>query len=367
MTSLPPDAGRYLVRMRSLTPPVELVDSIMAEVEATPQARPGPDLRTVATFTLAAAAALLAVALLLRITAPNVGPAPSPVPLDELPSAGAVQARISIEQGDVPEAFGHGFLWLTNAATGELIRMDPANGSIFSPMAVTQTGSAVPIALTESAVWLVDRRDASLVELDPDVMEERRRIPVAGTIAALAADGSDLWLLDVEAGQLVRINSADGSTTLSAAVEGATSLLVHAGAVWVGDQTGALTRIDPASGGEAGRVDVGMPVRRLIADGDSVIVLGEPGEPIVRVDPSSMVAAARGAGVLDAAAEGGRVWAVVGSGHLVRLDPETLQPVAADLVELDASGTVGTGGGSLWIPGLDEASDAYLLKIAPVP
>lgn len=35
MTVLPPDAERQLIRMRSLEPPVDLVDSIMAEVEAT--------------------------------------------------------------------------------------------------------------------------------------------------------------------------------------------------------------------------------------------------------------------------------------------------------------------------------------------
>jgi streptogramin lyase len=365
MTALPPDAQRYLTRMRSLDPPVELVDSIMAEVEATPQVRSGPDLRAISDFVLAAAA-VLAIAVLLRVGTPNVGPAPTPVALDQLPSAGRVEARISVDASDVPAAFGHGFLWLTNAASGELVRMDPANGSIYSPLVVTEPGSAVPIAITDSAVWVVDRRDGTLVELDPDAMEERRRIPVEGTIAALAADGNDLWLLDVQAGRLARMDSADGSTAPSVVTEGASSLLVHAGAVWVGSETGAVTRIDPASGDETGRVDVGTPVGRLLADGDAVFVVGEPGEPIVRVDIGSMEVAARGTEVLTAAAEGGRVWGVA-SGHLVRLDPQTLQPVAAHLLELDAAGTLATGGGSLWTTGLDEVGDTYLLEVAPTP
>ena len=102
MTVLPPDAERQLIRMRSLEPPVDLVDSIMAEVEATPQIRAGPDLRAVSGFVLAAATVLLAMAVLLRLGAPNIGPAPTPVPLDQLPSAGTVEARISVDAGDVP-------------------------------------------------------------------------------------------------------------------------------------------------------------------------------------------------------------------------------------------------------------------------
>lgn len=367
MTTLPPNAGRQLARMRSLEPPIDLVDSIMAEVEATPQLRRGPDLRTVSGFVLAAAAVLLAMALLLRFGAPDVGPQPTPVPLDQLPSAGSVQARISVAADDVPAAFGLSFLWLTNATSGELIRMDPANGSIYSPLVVTEPGSAVPIAVTDSAVWIADRRDRSLVELDPEAMEERRRIPVEGTIGAVAADGADVWLLDVGAGRLARLDAADGTTTPTLVIDGASSLLVHAGFVWVGDESGLLTRVDPASGEETGRIDVGTPVRRLLGQGGALLVLGEPGEPIVRVDIGAMEVAARGVGVVAAATEGGRVWAVVGSGHLVRLDPQTLQPVAADLLDVEPAGTLGTGDGSLWTTGLDDLGDTYLLKVAPAP
>ena len=367
MTVLPPDVERQLIRMRSLEPPVDLVDSIMAEVEATPQIRGGPDFRAVSGFVLAAAAVLLAIAILLRLGAPNVGPAPTPVPLDQLPSAGTVDARISVDPSDVPAAFGHGFLWLTNAAAGELVRMDPVNGSIASPLAVTEAGSAVPIALTDAAVWVSDRRDSTMVELDPTTLQERRRVTVNATISAIAGDGADLWLLDEEAGAAVGFDSSDGGTTPSIAVEDAASLLVHGGAVWVGDEGGGLVRIDPATGKETGRVDVGVAVTDLVADGDSVLVLGGHGEPVVRIHIGAMQVAARGIPVLAVAAENGRVWAVTASGHLVELAPRTLQPVAAQALELDAAGTLARGGGSLWTTGLDQAGDAYLIQIAPKP
>ena len=367
MTALPPDAERQLIRMRSLEPPVDLVDSIMAEVEATPQIRVGPDFRAVPGLALAAAAVLLALAVLLRLGAPNVGPAPTPVPLDQLPSAGTVQARISIDPGDVPAAFGHGFLWLTNTATGELVRMDPVNGSIASPLAVTEAGSAVPIALTDSALWVSDRRDSTLVELDPASLQERRRVSVDAAISAIAADAANLWLLDEEAEEVLRVDASDGSTTPSIAIQGATSLLVHGGAVWVGNEAGGLVRIDPATEEETGRVDVGVAATDLVAERDSVLVVGGHGEPVVRVDIGSMQVAVRGSPVLAVAAENGRVWAVTASGHLVQLAPGTLQPIAAKALELDAAGTLASAGGSLWTTGLDQAGDAYLLQVTPAP
>lgn len=367
MTALPPDAQRYLGRMRSLEPPVELVDSIMAEVEATPQVRSGSDLRAMSTFVLAAAAVLLAIAVLLRIGAQDVGPAPTPVPLDQLPSAGSVQARISIEASDVPAAFGHEFLWLTNATTGELVRMDPANGSIASPLQVTRAGGEVAIAISESSVWVADRRDATVVELDPATLEERRRIPVTATVSAVATLGADLWLLDTGAGQLVRFDTADAGAALTVPVDGPSALLIHDGAVWVADELGELVRIDPASGDETGRVDLGFAVMRLVPDGGSLLAVGGAADLVARIDIGSMRVSARGVRAPAIAVEGGRVWAVTASGYLVSLDPATLQPLAASALELDASGTLAFGGGLLWTTGVDAAGDAYLLKVVPQP
>lgn len=363
MTALPPNAQRHLVRMRSLEPPIDLVDGIMAEVEATPQVR-SPDLRTVSGFVLAAAAVLLALAILLRFGVPDVGPAPTPVPLDQLPSAGSVVLQTSVAAGDVPSAFGHGYLWITNAATGELIRMDPTNGSIVTPLVVTDPGSAVPIAITDASVWVADARDGSLVELNPDTREELQRIPVGGTVSAIAADGADLWILDADAGEVAQVETADGTRTLTVPVEGAAALLVHAGSVWVGDTTGAVVRIDPATGDASGRVEVGMPVRRLLANDGAVLALGALDEPIVRVDIGAMEISTRGASVLDAAAMEDGVWAVLGSGHLVRLDPATLQPAAADLLEVTGADTLASGGGWVWTSGLDEFGTS-LLQVTP--
>src|SRR5207253_908762 len=126
-SDMTPEAVRYLDRMRSLEPPIDLVDRIMAEVEATPQLRPGlvavPPPMMVAATVAAAAAVLLAFALLVRL-APNVGPAPSPSPGGaRLPTAGTVLHRFPTISTYRPAVVGHGFLWMEDAVRGNLIRV----------------------------------------------------------------------------------------------------------------------------------------------------------------------------------------------------------------------------------------------------
>lgn len=357
---LPADAARYLAAVRRLDQPIDLVDGIMAEVESTPQVRPGPDFRSPSVLMLAAAAALLAIAVLLRFGVPNVGPAPTPVPLNELPSAGQVQDRFSIDADDVPAAFGHGFIWLTNATTGELVRMNPDNGSISTPQVVTEPGAEMALAVTDTSVWVADRRDSSLVELDPTSLAERRRIPVSGSVSAIAVDGSTLWLLDREAGVVIGIDSADGSMTQTVPITGS-ALLVDGGWVWIAGDDGTLYRIDPASGAETGRLEIGIVADRLVASGES-IVAAAAGEPLVRVGIGSMRLESRGVAALAVVSQDGAVWAVLASGHIVRLDPGSLQPVAATAVDEQTTATLAVGGGALWTTGLDAAGDAALLK-----
>jgi hypothetical protein len=110
---------------------------------------------------------------------------------------------------------------------------------------------------------------------------------------------------------------------------------------------------------------VGTPVRGLVANGDDILVLGDPGDAVLRVDIGSMEVVARGTHVLDVATMNGQVWAVVESGHLVRLDPDLLQPIAADRLEAAGTDSLVTGGGSVWTTGLDGVGDAELLQVVP--
>lgn len=359
---LPADAARYLAAVRRVEQPIDLVDNIMAEVESTPQVSPAPDVRTVSRLILAAAAVLLALAVILRFGAPNVGPAPTPVPLDQLPSAGQLQNRYSIEADDVPSAIGHGFIWLTNRTRGELVRMNPANGSIMTPLQVAEPGDGVTIGLTESSVWVADPRDSTLVELDPVSREERRRVPLSATVSAIATDGAILWVLDAAAGALFRIDTAGPATAETVAVAGS-ALLVHGGWVWVADDGGTLVRLDPANGVETARVEIGMAAEQLVGSGGSILAVAN-GEPLLRIGIGSMSVESRGIPVRAVVSQDGLLWALVQPGHLVRLDPDRLQPVAATPIEIETPDGLAMGEGSIWTTGSD-ASGWALLEFVP--
>jgi outer membrane protein assembly factor BamB len=322
------------------------------------------DLQTASRLMVAAAAILLALAVVLRFGPPNVGPAPTPVPLDQLPSAGDVVARYSVEADDVPSAFGHGYIWLTNAATGELVRMDPDNGSIATPVQMSEPGAQVALALSDSSVWVADRRDSSVVELDPASLEERRRIPVDASVSAIAPDGTALWLMDRDAERLVRLETTDETIGSPVPIAGS-AILVHGGWLWVSGGDGSLIRLDGSTGAEIGRVGIGMVADRLVASGNSILAV-LAGEAIVRVDIGSMRVGSPGARVLAAISQDGLVWAVLPSGHVVRLDADSMQPVAASTVDLEPTGGLAIGGGWLWAAGLNAAGDASLLKFALV-
>ena len=108
-----------------------------------------------------------------------------------------------------------------------------------------------------------------------------------------------------------------------------------------------------------------MTANQLVADGESILVVGGPREPIARVDIVSMTISGRGTTAASLGAEDGFVWAMVLPGSIARLDAETLQPIAATDVELEPTAQLAVGGGSLWAPVVDPIGDAYLLQFLP--
>jgi outer membrane protein assembly factor BamB len=237
--------------------------------------------------------------------------------------------------------------------------MNPANGSISTPLQFAEPGGDVTIALAASSVWVADSRDPALVELDPVSLDERRRVPLSATVSAISPDGTILWVLDSEAGELFRIDTAGQGTVQTLPIAGS-ALLVHGGWVWVAGEDGTLVRLDPANGAERGRVEIGIEAEQLVGSVASILGVAS-GKPAVRIGIDSLRVESRGVTVLAAASQGDQVWALLPSGHLVRLSPDRLQPVAATAIELEATGGLALGGGWLWTTGSD-ASGTALLK-----
>lgn len=364
---LPPDVSQYISGMRRLDRPEELVDSIMAEVEATPQEVRRPPAITAAMVAAAVAASLLAVALLLRFGPPPIGPTQTPIPLADLPSAGAVLDRISTEVGDEPAASGLGYVWFSNAALGEVVRMDPATDAITTPIPLTapQPGGVLPLAAGVTSVWAFDNSRGELVEIDPGTQEELRRLPVAQQVVAIAVDGNAVWLADAGADQVVRIDPVSGEPNARLDLMRPEALLIDGDRVWVA-YGGRLARLDGSSGAVLDDMELAHGATRLVRAGDLVLALGDDG--VVRgVSPSGMRVRVIGPRILSLATADGRVWATTSSQYVVELDPQTLWAAASLAVDVDIHGGLLSAEGALWTVGTDATGDAFVVKVQPAP
>jgi hypothetical protein len=363
---LAPDAARFLDRMRSLARPIELVDRIMAEVEGTPQVRPGvAGLPKPVMLAAAVAAVLLAVALLLRFGQPNVGPQASPtqVPSDQLPSAGSVLNRFPTISTYEPAVVGHGFLWMEDEVRGELIRVDPETGAETAIDIIHDSaGGGLQAAVDETSVWVLDGATSELVEIDPESAQEVRRIPTDG--GRLAVAGGAAWLANSEANTLIRVDLEAEEVDLRVPLQATGVLLVDGESLWVGRQDGALTRLNAASGAVEEQVVTQVVAFQLFRTGDTIVINGGSFGGIVSVDVGSMEVTGRVQEFSGVAAGDGRLWATADSGQLVELDPPSLQPLAAlslDLTDLH----VAYGAGSIWTVGSDTSGNGVLLQVEP--
>src|SRR5262245_26073379 len=130
-------------------------------------------------------------------------------------------------QNPVGIAAAAGRLWVTDAGTGEVLVLDPANGIPTGKfkLAITQPKG---LAFDGQRLWVADQATRQIVALDATDGKPLKAIPVRWpdekgfrTIEALAWDGKTLWTaiaagfsstfnqLDADSGQIVRSVFAD--------------------------------------------------------------------------------------------------------------------------------------------------------------
>jgi class 3 adenylate cyclase len=133
-------------------------------------------------------------------------------------------------------------LWI-GTGQGILLRVDPT-GTVTGERMVT--GSIQLVAASDHGVWVVDQLDGVVVRVDPDSLRRVAEVPFAGNVDAIAVMGDYVWILDFETGLLTRISVLEdrpvGQVTVPAS---ASSLAAGLGAVWIGHDDGAITKVDP--------------------------------------------------------------------------------------------------------------------------
>jgi streptogramin lyase len=154
-----------------------------------------------------------------------------------------------------------GQVWVATLA-GELVRLDPSSGEV---IASAQIPESSPIAVDAAALWVADALTGDVVRLDPQ----------DGTIVARIPTGVEILP------NSVRFPMLFGEARDFAAIGGIDS---SGESVWVGDRTGAVMRIDPATNQIVDTFDVPVTPDHVRVDGDHVLVGNLRGGAVAVID-----------------------------------------------------------------------------------
>jgi YVTN family beta-propeller protein len=240
-------------------------------------------------------------------------------------------------------ASGAGYIWVTAADEGELLRVDPATRAVTR---VHVGGFPMGIAVAGGSVWHADRESGEVVRHDARTLRAiGEPIDVGGKPSWLAAAGGSLFVTDADEGTVTRIDVRSGKEVgapirLAPPADGATSAIAPAGtSVWVSSfASNTVTRIVSALA-EA-------PSRTFVVSG------GEPSAGAAVALPRggkvvATIAVPTGGGAFTAGE--GAVWAMsAAESELIRIDPQT-NSIVARIGVIDAVEDVAAGGGAVWV------------------
>jgi branched-chain amino acid transport system substrate-binding protein len=178
---------------------------------------------------------------------------------------GAVARRVPIDRGraqtypsehrsilDNPwsVAAGLGGVWVTDGLS-RLVRVDPRTIRV---LGIDAGHSLNGVAVGEGAIWTISGRAATVSRIDPRTLRVTDRIPIVSRPGAAApypiairAGLGSIWVLNANVATVTRIDATTRGVTATVPIgveRVPVRLAVGAGAAWVANGDGTLTRID---------------------------------------------------------------------------------------------------------------------------
>lgn len=255
-------------------------------------------------------------------------------------------------------AYGFDAVWMMSGA--KLVRVNPADNSVTETFIKDSLGKFRAYQIGEGAIWLPDVAADRIFKVDPASAKVTMSMAVpmdrpAGSIGVglgsvwVVADGTDRRLL-------MRLSTATGADEARIKLPGdGAGVFVAFGSVWVtAPRSDELYRIDPASNSVAQTITLASQPRFLTADENAVWVADQGGF-LQRVNgrsgtvESTIETGLVGAGG-DIDAGGGYIWITSRSLALMQVDPKTNR-IIAKYHAPDVGHAVRYGAGSVWISG----------------
>jgi virginiamycin B lyase len=149
-------------------------------------------------------------------------------------------------------ATGGGSVWVAGLGSGEVIRVDPANGKVVAR--VTVGARVFNLAAAPGAVWAIDNALSTAVRVDTKTGKVTTRIPVGFQPYDIEWGFGSAWVANAGDGTVWRITNGKVVKKIKVGTE-PNGLTAYRGALWVSDHTlGKVVRIDPATNTISGTV-----------------------------------------------------------------------------------------------------------------
>lgn len=212
---------------------------------------------------------------------------------------------------------GLGAVWACTGSS-DMARIDPETGEVVATLAVGKAFSQGHLVTAFDQLWILTGDGSTLVGVDPGTGDPVTTIPLGARETDVAVGEAGLWVVSQVDGQVLRIDPA-GSVAVRATGFDRPAAVAVTDQVWVG-AAGGTSRIDPATGEIQVSTDIGTGL-------DGGLAIAPDG-----------------------------VWVRSEARFLVRLDPDTAEPVAGVAADVESSGDIVVAFGSVWTTAFDDAA-----------
>jgi DNA-binding beta-propeller fold protein YncE len=274
------------------------------------------------------------------------------------------EAARLVAAGDAPFslAASDDHLWVGNAGDLSVSRLELATGE--------PTGEPIPLPVRPGQiaageqVWVGAIEGSDIVRIDAgDPETPPVPIAVGRDPAALALDGSDVWVAALNEGLIVRLSSEGEITDEITELEFPSALAFRGSDLWATDVTeGTVSRIDVGVGAVVESIDVGSGPTALAAGERRLWITLFRQDEVAVVNPDDggveIVELEGAPGAV--AVGGGYVWVTVPErDSLIRIDPTSLEAAVPIPVGDNPQGVV-VAGGAVWVANQGEDTVARI-------
>jgi YVTN family beta-propeller protein len=198
---------------------------------------------------------------------------------------GAVRSTVALPASPTDIAAGFGSLWVSEAPTGLVARVDPQHRAIVATIPVGTRPSRVVVA--DGRVWVLDAASRTVSAIDPNTDTIAQTVAVGGEPTDIVASAGSLWVADHSHDTISRIDPSTGRTESVVRTRiGPTGLAAAGAVVWVAnDGSGTVQRIDARTGVVTGTIRVGDAPSAIAATTAAVWVLDPLDATLSQIDP----------------------------------------------------------------------------------